>query len=47
MSGYTDDVISHHGLLDTGVAFVQKPLTPALLAGKIREALEAPRPTSA
>jgi CheY-like chemotaxis protein len=41
MSGYTDDSIVRHGVLETGVAFVQKPITPALLARKIREVLAA------
>jgi CheY-like chemotaxis protein len=41
MSGYTDDVISHHGLLESGMSFVQKPLTPIALAGKVREVLNA------
>ena len=41
MSGYTDDSIVRHGVLATGVAFIQKPLTPALLMRKIREVLDA------
>ncbi|MBW1955377.1 MAG: PAS domain S-box protein [Deltaproteobacteria bacterium] len=40
MSGYTADVIAHHGVLDEGVLFVQKPLQLQNLAAKIREALE-------
>ena len=41
MSGYTDDTISHHGMLDEGVQFLQKPFTPATLADKVREVLDA------
>jgi two-component system, cell cycle sensor histidine kinase and response regulator CckA len=40
MSGYTDDSIVRHGVLETGVAFVQKPITPALLTRRVREVLD-------
>ena len=40
MSGYTDDVIAHHGVLDEGVAFIQKPFAIHDLAAKIREVLD-------
>ena len=40
MSGYTADVIAHHGVLDEGVHFIQKPFTMDDLALKIREALD-------
>jgi len=39
MSGYTADVIAHHGVLDPGVCFIQKPFTVQYLAAKVREAL--------
>jgi len=39
MSGYTDDVILHHGILEEGVGFVQKPFSPERLAEKVRAAL--------
>jgi PAS domain S-box-containing protein len=40
MSGYTSDVIVHHGILDDGIAFIQKPLSVGLLAEKIRLVLK-------
>jgi CheY-like chemotaxis protein len=39
MSGYTANVIAHHGVLDEGVHFIQKPFALHALAAKIREAL--------
>ena len=39
MSGYTDDAILQHGVLDSGVAYLQKPLTPGSLTRKVREVL--------
>jgi signal transduction histidine kinase/ActR/RegA family two-component response regulator len=41
MSGYTDDSMLRHGLLEGDVSFIQKPLTPDLLLRRVRETLDA------
>jgi hypothetical protein len=41
MSGYTDDVIVHRGVLKHGTVLVQKPFTKATLLRKVRETLDA------
>jgi PAS domain S-box-containing protein len=42
MSGYTDDVIAKHGVLDNGIPFIHKPFTVQTLVSKVRHALQAP-----
>jgi len=40
MSGYTADLIAHHGVLDENAHFIEKPFTLHCLAAKLRETLE-------
>jgi two-component system, cell cycle sensor histidine kinase and response regulator CckA len=40
MSGYTDETVVRHGILESGVAFLQKPITPDSLRQKIRSVLD-------
>lgn len=41
MSGYTDDAVLLHGVVEANDAFIQKPFTPLSLARKVREVIDA------
>ena len=40
-SGYTDDAIADHGVLEEGTPFLQEPFTPSSLLAKVREVLDS------
>jgi FixJ family two-component response regulator len=44
MSGYTDDAIVRHGVLDADTPFLQKPFAPDTLARKARQVLDSHEP---
>ena len=41
ISGYTDEAMVHHGISESGAAFLQKPFVPDQLARKVREVLDS------
>ncbi len=42
-SGYTDEAVVHHGILNRGAAFVEKPLVRSALVQRVRETLDRPQ----
>ena len=44
MSGYSDDALGNHGVLDPDILLLAKPFTPESLLGALRRALDAPSP---
>jgi len=43
LSGYTEDAIAQHGVLDSSITLLQKPVTPDVLLERVREILEMPQ----
>ena len=44
VSGYTDEAIVQHGILEPGTELLQKPFSPAMLGDRVRRILDAPAP---
>ena len=47
MSGYTDNAIEHHGIVDRKAAFLEKPVMAGALLSRVRQVLDGPHPASA
>jgi len=47
MSGYSEEAIVQHGVLNSGTAFLQKPFTAESLSTKVREVLDSPQAKAA
>jgi len=43
-SGYADHAIVHHGILESGIAYLQKPFTPETLGRRVRQVLDSSPP---
>lgn len=41
MSGYADDIIANHGVLEDGIEYIQKPFSPQALSRKVRQVLDS------
>jgi hypothetical protein len=40
MSGYTDETIAHHGIVEQGITLLEKPFSPQALARLVRQLLD-------
>jgi CheY-like chemotaxis protein len=46
MSGYTAEAVANHGVLEAGMPFLEKPISPRKVTATVRELLDSPPPTS-